>query len=73
VHTESEVMMMKEKSGVLSGSGDKDLADAMESFTEMQMDICSATDCTGLIPALPASDSEITSYEQLYHFLPGAK
>ena len=35
--------------------------------------ICSSTDCTGLIPSLPVSDSEITSYEQLYHFLPKAK
>ena len=35
--------------------------------------LCSATDCTGLIPALPVSESEIASYEQLYHFLPRAK
>ena len=35
--------------------------------------LCSATDCTGLIPALPVTDSEITSYEELYHFLPKAK
>lgn len=39
----------------------------------IDLDICSATDCTGLIPALPQSDGEITSYEQLYHFLPRAK
>ena len=37
------------------------------------LDICSATDCTGLIPSLPQSDGEITSYEELYHFLPRAK
>lgn len=35
--------------------------------------LCSATDCTGLIPALPASDSELASYEALYHFLPKAR
>lgn len=35
--------------------------------------LCSATDCTGLIPALPVSEGEIASYEQLYHFLPRAK
>lgn len=35
--------------------------------------LCSATDCTGLIPALPVTDSEITFYEELYHFLPKAK
>lgn len=37
------------------------------------LDICSATDCTGLIPAMPQSANEITSYEELYHFLPRAK
>lgn len=64
---------MKEKQIIPTGTGDEDFADAMDSTMETQMDICSATDCTGLIPALPASDSEITSYEQLYHFLPNAK
>lgn len=44
-----------------------------ETDTMYDLDICSATDCTGLIPAMPASGSEITSYEQLYHFLPRAK
>ena len=43
-----------------------------ECETMFDLDICSATDCTGLIPAMPQSDSEITSYEQLYHFLPRA-
>ena len=37
------------------------------------LDICSATDCTGLIPAMPQSANEISSYEELYHFLPRAK
>ena len=45
--------------------------DASDPLSDLE--ICSATDCTGLIPALPASDSEITSYEQLYHFLPRPK
>ena len=30
--------------------------------------ICSATDCTGLIPALPSSEEELESYEELYQF-----
>ena len=34
---------------------------------------CSSMDCTGLIPAMPQSANEITSYEELYHFLPRAK
>lgn len=29
---------------------------------------CSATDCTGLIPALPQSDAELESYAQVYHY-----
>lgn len=30
----------------------------------------SAMDCTGLIPALPVSQDELDSYEELYHYLP---
>lgn len=29
---------------------------------------CSATDCTGLIPSLPISDSELESYAEVYHY-----
>lgn len=29
---------------------------------------CSATDCTGLIPALPVSDAELESYAEVYHY-----
>ena len=29
---------------------------------------CSASDCTGLIPALPQSESELESYAELYHY-----
>lgn len=30
--------------------------------------ICSATDCTGLIPALPGSKEELEAYEEMYQF-----
>lgn len=30
---------------------------------------CATTDCTGLIPALPQSDAEIESYQELYPYL----
>lgn len=30
----------------------------------------SSQDCTGLIPSGPASEAELQSYEDLYHFLP---
>lgn len=32
----------------------------------------SSQDCTGLIPAAPASNAELESYEDLYPFLPQA-
>lgn len=62
----------KDKSNSYDTFSDKS-PDDLEDDTMYDLDICSATDCTGLIPALPATDSEITSYEQLYHFLPRAK
>ena len=40
--------------------------------TDWEIDIqsCSATDCTGLIPALPETDAELEHYQDLYHYLP---
>ena len=40
--------------------------------TDLEFDIqsCSATDCTGLIPALPETDAEFEHYQDLYHYLP---
>ncbi len=35
--------------------------------------ICSATDCTGLIPSLPESEDQIEAYEELYPFLAKAQ
>lgn len=37
---------------------------------DIDIQACSAMDCTGLIPAAPISDAEIESYNQLYKFLP---
>lgn len=31
--------------------------------------VASATECTGLIPALPQSDSQVESYEDIYPFM----
>ena len=41
---------------------------------EFDIDIqaCSATDCTGLIPALPQDEEEILADEELYTYLPRA-
>ena len=39
---------------------------------EFDIDIqaCSATDCTGLIPALPQDEAQLESYQDLYPFNP---
>ncbi len=29
---------------------------------------CSSTDCTGLIPSLPQTDTELEAYAELYHY-----
>ncbi len=44
-------------------TGHADLSDSCFSKS-----ICSATDCTGLIPALPSSEEELESYEEMYQF-----
>ncbi len=41
-------------------------------FHDLDGSVCSARDCTGLIPAPPQSDAEQESYEELYPYLPEA-
>ena len=36
---------------------------------DIDIQACSATDCTGLIPALPETDAEFEHYQDLYHYL----
>lgn len=45
---------------------------AGESDRDFDVDIqsCSAMDCTGLIPSLPQNEAEIEYYNQVYRFLP---
>ena len=38
-----------------------------ENIFEM-CNICSTTDCTGLIQVVPRTEAELESYEELYHF-----
>lgn len=57
----------KKLSGGISRA-DKYGVDLSKSYVEA----CSANDCTGLIPTLPRSASEIESYDELYPFLPKA-
>ena len=43
-----------------------------ENDGEPLMNVSSDRDCTGLIPAIPQSDEEFRSYEDVYDFLPNA-
>lgn len=40
---------------------------------DINVQACSATDCTGLIPALPETEEELNAYEELYPYLTHAK
>ena len=35
-------------------------------FDDSDIQACSATDCTGLIPALPQDEAEVEAYEDIY-------
>ena len=35
-----------------------------------EKNVCSATEMTGLIPALPEDEAELQNYDELYRYLP---
>ncbi|WP_343209321.1 hypothetical protein [Anaerolentibacter hominis] len=41
-----------------------------DSMYDIDINACSATDCTGVVPAAPASEAEMESYLEVYDFLP---
>lgn len=49
---------------------DSDLSDSCFSKNDscFSKSICSSTDCTGLIPALPSTEQELEAYEEMYSF-----
>lgn len=40
---------------------------------DLEINACSAQDCTGLIPASIQNEEQIESYEELYPYIPLAK
>ncbi len=57
--------------GRSNGSDIADTGDSDQDYEEdemLNMKACSAMECTGLIPSLPLSDSELESYAEIYHY-----
>lgn len=48
----------------------EDTADQYGCKFDMDMDTCSTTECTGLIPSAPTSGAEVEHYNQVFRFLP---
>ena len=46
---------------------------ATNPFDDSDIQACSATDCTGLIPALPQDEAEKEAYEDLYPYITKAR
>ena len=42
-------------------------------FDDSDIQACSATDCTGLIPSLPQDEAEMEAYEDLYPYIAKVK
>lgn len=40
---------------------------------DIDIQACSTTDCTGLIPSAPQSKAELEAYEDLHSYIPHAK
>ena len=53
----------------------KKKSESLTSNNNYDIDIqtCSAMDCTGLIPSAPQSEAELEAYEDLYPYIPHAK
>lgn len=49
-----------------------DSSDEKYHIRDIDVNACSATDCTGLIPALPPSETELEFYNDLYRYEPEA-
>ncbi len=60
---------MPEKNAKKGESARTEHADLSDSC--FSKSVCSAMDCTGLIPALPSSEEELEAYEEMYSFCPG--
>lgn len=50
----------------------KNVPDKKPDDTDMELNTCSACDCTGLIPSAITDEDEIEAYEEIYPYLSDA-
>lgn len=43
--------------------------DKKYNIQDLTIQACSTTDCTGLIPAIPAEEEDLENYEDIYPYL----
>ena len=60
------------KYNLIDNSDSKDKT-VQNPFDDSDIQACSATDCTGLIPSLPQDEAEMEAYEDLYPYITKAK
>lgn len=60
------------KYNLIDSSDSKDKT-VQNPFDDSDIQACSATDCTGLIPSLPQDEAEMEAYEDLYPYITKAK
>lgn len=61
-----------EKYNLIDNSDSKDKT-VQNPFDDSDIQACSATDCTGLIPALPQDEAEVEAYEDIYPYITKAQ
>ena len=60
------------KYNLIDNSDSKDKT-VQNPFDDSDIQACSATDCTGLIPSLPQDEAEVEAYEDLYPYIAKVK
>ena len=60
------------KYNLIDNSDSKDKT-VQNPFDDSDIQACSATDCTGLIPALPQDEAEVEAYEDIYPYITKAQ
>lgn len=64
--------MNNEKNNTMNHKSEDHFKDEFKDDFDIDIQACSATDCTGLIPSLPQTEAERESYEAIYPYSPSS-